>query len=167
MPFCVQMTLSPHKQQHDEQNNEKIRSKSVQIRQRVIHSILEPLQEFISFEHINPKMGHLKCAHLAANSNKRKDWTKVILQHPQACNQHLQDLSDMCNAIWDSGASACITNDKKDFVGWIKETQNGKANGISGAMEITGSGKVRWSLINTAGELQLIELQCCCAPSAA
>ena len=98
-------------------------------------------------------MGHLKRAHLAANSTKRKDWTKVILQHPQACNQCLQDQTDTCNAIWDSGASACVTNDKKDFIGPIKKMQNGEVNRISRVMGITGSRKVRWSLINTAGEL--------------
>ena len=45
--------------------------------------------------------------------------------------------------------------------------QNGKANGISEAMGITGSGKVRsTSLVNTAGEPRHVELQCCCAASA-
>ena len=46
-------------------------------------------QELISSEHINPKMGHLKHAHLAADSTKPKDLTKVILQHPQSRNQCL------------------------------------------------------------------------------
>ena len=39
--------------------------------------------KIVSSSHIDPKMGHLKRAHLAANS-KSKDWTKVILQHPHA-----------------------------------------------------------------------------------
>ena len=51
----------------------------------------KPCQGFISFEHINPKVGHLNRAHLAANSNKRKDWKRVILQHPPACDQHPQN----------------------------------------------------------------------------
>ena len=99
-----------------------------------------------------------------------KDWTKVILQHPQAHNHCLQGLADTCNAIWDSGALACITNDKKDFVGPIKKMQNGEVNGmISGAaMGIAGLGKVRCSLMDTAtGELLHIKLKCCHAPSAA
>ena len=55
----------------------------------------KPSQEFISSEHIDPKMGYLKRVYLAADSTepidstKPKDWTKVILQHPQACNQCL------------------------------------------------------------------------------
>ena len=111
-------------------------------------------------------MGHIKHVCLAANSTKRKDWTKVIPQHPQACNNCLQNPDNTHDVIWDSKASVCITSNEKDFIRLIKKTQNGKANGISGAMGITGSGKVRWSLINTAGELQHIELQCCCTPSA-
>ena len=75
----------------------------------------EPCHKIICSEHIDPQMGHLKQAHLATNS-KSKDWTKVILQHPQACAQRLKDQTDTCNAIWDSGASVCITNDKKDFM---------------------------------------------------
>ena len=60
----------------------------------------------------------------------------------------------------------CITNNKKDLIRLIKSTQNGKVNGISGAMGITGPGKVRWSMIDTTGKLQHIELQCCHALSA-
>ena len=73
----------------------------------------------VSSEHINPKMGHLKRVHLAADSKqstKSKDWTKVTLQHPQACNHRLQDQANTCNVVWDSGASVCITNVKKDFI---------------------------------------------------
>ena len=47
----------------------------------------KPPQEIISFEHIKPKMGHLKLACLAADATEPKDWTKVTLQHPQACSQ--------------------------------------------------------------------------------
>ena len=68
--------------------------------------------------------------------------------------------------IWDSRASACITKDKSNFMTPIKKIQNHKVNGISGAMGITRLGRGRWSLNNTAGELQHLELKCCCAPSA-
>ena len=111
------------------------------------------------FQRIDPKMGHVKRVCLTADDVKCKDyakdktWTKVVLQHPQACNNRLQESTDTHDVIWDSGASVCITNDKNDFIGPVKKTQNGKANGISGAMGITGSGKVRWSLIDAAGEV--------------
>ena len=105
--------------------------------------------------------------HLATNSTRRKDWKKAILQHPQACNQHLQDQTDTCNAIWDSrAASVCVSNDKNNFVGSIKKTQNSKVNRISRAMGVTRLAKDRWSLVDTAEEVHHIELQCCCAPSA-
>ena len=112
----------------------------------------KPHHKIVSSEHIDPHMGHLKRVYLAADS-KPKDWTKVILQHPQACTQRLNCKTETHDTIWDSGASACITNDKNDFTTPIKKIQNCKANGISGAMGITGSGRVRWSLIDTAGEL--------------
>ena len=97
--------------------------------------------------------------YLTADNVKCKDyandktWTKAVLQHPQACNNRLQESTATYDVIWDSGASVCITNDKNDFIGPVKKIQNGKVNGISGAMGITGSGKVRWSLIDAAGEV--------------
>ena len=60
----------------------------------------------------------------------------------------------------------CVANNKKDFIRPIKKTQNGKANRISRAMGITRSRKVRWSLIDAAGETRHIKLQCCHAPPA-
>ena len=78
-------------------------------------------------------------AHLTQSS----DWTKVILQHPQACTVKLTDTFDI---IWDLGASFCITNDKSDFIGPIKPIKDATVNGINGPMAIIGSGRVRWSL---------------------
>ena len=89
----------------------------------------------LSSQHIDPRMGHLKRVHIADNSKqstKVKDQTKVILQHPQACNHCLQDLANTNLGL-------------RSF----------------------GMQKVRWSLADTARELQHIQLQCCCAPSAA
>ena len=89
---------------------------------------LKPRIQYTSSGHIDPKMGHLKRVYVAINrgdldinenvtdhahltqSNK---WSKVILQHPQACTMNLNDTFDV---IWDSGASFCITNNRKDFI---------------------------------------------------
>ena len=81
--------------------------------------------------------------------------------------QSTSQRSNQCmHVVWDSRASACITNIKNDFVTPIKKMQNHKANRISRAMGVIGLGKVRWSPIDTAGDTQHIELQCCHAPSA-
>ena len=98
-----------------------------------------------------------------AHLTQSNEWSKVILQHPQACNMNLNDTFDV---IWDSGASFCITNNRKDFIGPIRKIKDGSVNGINGPMEITGSGRVRWSLLDTAGQLRHIELNCCYAPNA-
>ena len=126
-------------------------------------------------EHINPKMGHLKRVHTVAKNRddgnirgagcltQAEDWAKVISQHPQACNTCLCDTFEF---IWDSGASACITNNKNNFIGPIRMIKNGEANGISEPMGITGCGRVRWSLLGTAGNIRNVDLPCCCAPEA-
>ena len=149
---------------------------------------MKPKLEYTSSAHIDPKMGHLKRVYMAVNRgahaiNERvrgalavnehvhdqahltqtSDWTKVILQHPQACNVQLKDAF---NVIWDSGASFCITHDKRDFIGPIKQIKDASVNGINGPMEIIGSGRIRWSLLDTSGQIRHIELDCCYAPKA-
>ena len=108
--------------------------------------------QYTSSGHIDPKMGHLKRVYMAVNrgdlecSQSVKDqacsaqsntWTKVILQHPQACAVNLNDTFDV---IWDSGASFCITNNIKDFITPIKPIEDASVNGINGPMSIIGSG---------------------------
>ena len=125
---------------------------------------IKPRLRYTSTEHIDPKMGHLKRVYIAATGKDQgndseirgdhhptKNWTKVILQHPQACTINMRDTFDL---IWDSGASVCITHDKRDFIGPIKPIWNGTINGISGTMGITGCRRVRWSLLDTAGQIR-------------
>ena len=90
-----------------------------------------------------------------AQLTKSSEWTKVTLQHPQACAVKLSDTFDV---MWDSGASFCITNEKKDFIGPIKPIKDATVNGINGPMAIIGSGRVRWSLLDASGQLQHVEL---------
>ena len=85
------------------------------------------------------------------------------MQHPQAC---ALNLSDMFDVIWDSGTSFCITNNIKNFITPIKLIKDASVNGINGPMSIIGSGRVRWSLLDTAGQLRHIKLNCCYAPEA-
>ena len=112
----------------------------------------KPRLQYTSSGQIDPKMGHLKRVYMAVNRgdldtdqsvNKQahltqsNKWTKVILQHPQACAVNLRDTFDV---IWDSGASFCITNNIKDFITPIKPIEDASVNGINGPMSIIGSG---------------------------
>ena len=118
----------------------------------------KPRLQYTSSGHIDPKMGHLKRVYMAVNRGdlemdenvkeqahltQSNEWAKVILQHPQACAVNLNDSYDV---IWDSGASFCITNNIKDFIGPIKTIEDATVNGINGPMAIIGSDRVRWSL---------------------
>ena len=137
-----------------------------------------PRLQYTSSGKIDPKMGHLKRMYMAVNRGdldmeenineqvhltQSNEWSKIILQHPRACTMKLNDTFDV---IWDSGASFCITNNKNDFIGPIHKIKDGSVSGINGSLEITGSGRVRWSLLDTAGQLRHIELGCMYAPKA-
>ena len=67
---------------------------------------IKPKLKYTSSEQIDPKMGHLKRAYMAVNTGELaiaesineqahlSDWTKVTLQHPQACTVKLTDTFD-------------------------------------------------------------------------
>ena len=50
----------------------------------------------------------------------------------------------------DDGASACITNDKNDFIGTPKSISR-KVNGINGQAQATHRGAVRWLIKDDEG----------------
>jgi hypothetical protein len=61
--------------------------------------------------------------------------------------------------IWDSGASHCITNDKKDFVGPLKSTKGfQKLSGLAKGIQIKGAGHVEWTMIDTTGGYRTLRL---------
>jgi hypothetical protein len=92
-----------------------------------------------------------------------KDWTKVVLQHPSACNM---SMADTYNIVWDSGASMCITNDETDFIGPVEEIQNAKVDGINSFMKLEGVGTVCWSMLDLSGNMRHIKLPAYYAPNA-
>ena len=57
--------------------------------------------------------------------------------------QRLRSNSDSQTLMVDDGASACITNDKNDFIGMPKSISR-KVNGINGQAQETHRGTVRW-----------------------
>ena len=79
-----------------------------------------------------------------------KDWTKVVLQHPTACDM---SMSNTYNIVWDSGASMCITNNKTDFVRPIAPIKNAKVDGINSHMKLEGVGTVCWSILDSSGNI--------------
>ena len=59
----------------------------------------------------------------------------VVLQHPSACIATM-DNDDIFSIIWDSGASMCISGDKRDFTGKIKPVKNAVVKGIVSGLNI-------------------------------
>ena len=61
--------------------------------------------------------------------------------------------------IWDSGASVCVSNDRRDFVGPLKSpglmtTLSGLAKGL----RIQGKGEVLWAVADTTGTHRILRL---------
>ena len=81
----------------------------------------------------------------------------IILQHPSACIAAM-DNDDTFSIIWDSGASMCISGDKRDFIGKITPVKNAVVNGIVSGLKIEGTGRVRWSLLDVEGKLRHLVL---------
>jgi hypothetical protein len=55
----------------------------------------------------------------------------------------------------DTGASACISHDSKDFLG-IREVQNISINGISIGLDVAGIGTLHWLIVDdTSTELDV------------
>ena len=73
-------------------------------------------------------------------------WLFTTTFERQVGSSHVQAShfdSDSQTPNVDDGASACITNDKNDFIGTLK-TISGKVNGINGQAQATHRGTVRW-----------------------
>ena len=81
-----------------------------------------------------------------------QEYQKVVLQHPTACISEMKN-DDTFSIIWDSGASMCISGDKQDFVGKITPVKNAVVKGIVSGLKIEGTGRVRWSVLDTEGKL--------------
>ena len=64
----------------------------------------------------------------------------VVLQHPLACKAAMDD-KDTFTVVWDSGASMCVSPDKKDFIGPINELPKpATIQGIGNNLRIEGVG---------------------------
>jgi hypothetical protein len=91
-----------------------------------------------------------------ARSTKPIDYSDIILQHPTACQAEM-DTENSFTLIWDSGASACISSDKRDFKDGIKP-HSGQVTGIGSGMEIAGVGMVSWHILDANGRLRCLKL---------
>ena len=63
--------------------------------------------------------------------------------------------SDSTNLIIDDGASACITNDKKDFVGKMHHIHQ-RTKGLAGHTHATCKGTVRWRIKDDHQKIHMI-----------
>ena len=82
----------------------------------------------------------------------------IVLQHPRACSAAM-NAQDTYTIVWDSGASFCVSFERRDFVGEIKKLPKGSCiQGISNNLRIEGIGEVIWSVLDTAGKLRDLRL---------
>ena len=69
--------------------------------------------------------------------------------------------------IWDSGATACISNDRAHFVGnFSTNTKDLKLEGIGSNLAIEGAGHVSWNVEDTQGSLRTLHLPAYYVPKA-
>ena len=69
--------------------------------------------------------------------------------------------------IWDSGATACISNDRAHFVGnFSADTKDLKLEGIGSNLAIEGAGHVCWSVEDIQGNLRTLHLPAYYVPKA-
>ena len=84
---------------------------------------------------------------------------------------HLEDgvthSGSQSKVIWDSGATACISNDRTHFVGEIQPNTNRlKLEGIGSNLPIEGIGHVSWSFEDIHGALRTMRLPAYYVPKA-
>ena len=68
--------------------------------------------------------------------------------------------------IVDSGASVCITPERSDFQPGTYRESNMKVRDLSSENEVLGEGSVLWPVVDTLGQVHVIELPCLHIPTA-
>ena len=62
--------------------------------------------------------------------------------------------------IWDTGASVCVTPDRKDFISYKEETDIKEVKGLGGKVSsVIGQGQVHWAIHDTHGSLRHLKLK--------
>ena len=84
------------------------------------------------------------------------DYENIILHHPTACQAKI-DATHNFTLIWDSGASACISGDKRDFKDGM-EPHTGQVSGIGSGLKIEGVGTVSWHVLDVNGRQRCLRL---------
>jgi len=93
---------------------------------------------------IHSHLGLTPCSEMASN------FIKAALLAPHKLKQ--EDPESTFQLIWDSGASHCITNDEKDFVGPIERPGLlKKLTGLAKGLHIKGVGSVEWTVLANDG----------------
>ena len=85
-----------------------------------------------------------------------------------ALNQSSQP-SSKCKihtAVWDTGASICVSPDRDDFINYSTTTDLNSVRGLSGgSTNIAGQGEVLWSILDVNGMLRHFKLKAYHVPS--
>ena len=105
------------------------------------------------------------------DQHNANNFKSVTLLTPTQFNNAMKTVSNgKCNSfsiIWDSGASVCITPDKKDFIEYNSSSNLKQVKTMGGkASQVVGEGYVLWSIHDTRGMLRHLKLKAYHIPSA-
>ena len=132
--------------------------------------------------------------HRHSTKNRRDHrWNKLFRTHldgisiRQPCNKHLQKMKkndkffscfNACSSsqsktnkewtfpvVWNSGASVCITHDRKDFIQFSPKSNLQQLNSVGGGHAVNGEGLVLWSVIDSKGMLRHLKVKAYYVPS--
>ena len=128
-------------------------------------------------------------------SEKRRDqrWCKLFRTHldgisiRKPCNKHFQHMQkndkfascfNACSSsqsktnkeltfpvVWDSGASVCITHDRKDFIEFSSTSTLKQLHSVGGGHAVNGEGIVLWSVVDSSGMLRHLKVKAYYVPT--
>ena len=67
--------------------------------------------------------------------------------------------------VWDSGASVCITPDRRDFLTFTLQSGLSHLHSVGGGHDVEGEGMVLWSVVDTTGMLRHLKVKAYYVPS--
>ena len=92
---------------------------------------------------------------------KHKDFDSCFA----ACTDNIQHRQNETSfqIVWDSGASVCITPDRRDFLTFSTKSGVSHLHSVGGDHDVEGEGIVLWSVVDTTGILRHFKVKALCS----
>ena len=92
--------------------------------------------------------------------------TPTALLSPSLYRQSMKNQQkDSFPVIWDTGASICVSPDRRDFVSYTTNVDLTNVRGMSGNSAVRGQGQVHWSILDDNGNMRHFNLKAYHIPS--